>query len=238
MRSPALLLASALLVLAGAIFGVRAAWRALSEHPAFSVGSVSVRGVAAVSADEVIRRAGIRPGDPWLALDGEEAARRVRSLHRVHDAKIRRPWIGRVRIDVRECIPEARVVVRNREYGLCDHLRIIPAGGDERRGLPLFRTTGKFVDPDALAKGFVYLEELRDEGVGEDEAVEITLDAKGGDRIRLPGRGLTVTVDAPVPPSVAAKNVAAFLETLDEKGGARGTLRLVSETTAVWRAAA
>jgi hypothetical protein len=237
-RSPVLIGASALLLLVGGVLGVRAVWRSLVEHPAFSVASVSVRGVAAVSADEVIRRSGIHPGDPWLALDRTEAARRVRSLSRVHDAKIRRPWIGRVRIDVRECVPEARVVVRSREYGLCDHLRIIPAGADEREGLPLFRTTGKTVDPEALAKGFAYLEALRDEGIAEDEAVEITLDAKGGDRIRLPARGFAVSVDPPVSPETCAKNVAAFLETLDEKGGARGTLRLVSETTAVWRASA
>ena len=51
-------------------------------------------------------------------------------------------------------------------------------------------------------------------------------------------RGFAATVEGPVPPDSAARNVAAFLETLDGTGSARGTLRVISESTAVWRAAA
>jgi hypothetical protein len=155
----------------------------------------------------------------------------------VDRVRVRRLWPGKVRIDVRECRPVARVEIAGRTYGLCEDLRIVPARGEADGTLPLVRAEGRRADPVALARALDYLRGLAEAGVEEPGRLEVTVAPGEPDRIRL-GRGFAATVEGPVAPELAARNVAAFLETLDGTGAARGTLRVISESTAVWRAAA
>lgn len=223
-------------VLAG--WGGRVGWRALERSPSLVVREVSVRGAEAADPEELAALAAVKTGESWLALDRAAAERRVRAHPLVDRARVRRPWIGKVRIDVRECRPVARIEIAGRVYGLCDDLRVVPGRGEPDEALPLLRTGSRGADPDALARGLEYLRGLRAAGVTEQERLEVTVAAGEPDRIRFVKRGFAATVEGPVSPDSAARNVAAFLETLDGTGSARGTLRVISENTAVWRAAA
>lgn len=210
--------------------------RKLAAQPFFAVRHVSVHGATHVSDDEARRLAGIEPGMAWLLFDRRSAERRLESHPWIEHARVLRPWPGRVRLSIRECEPVARVEVAGRTYGLCDDLRIVPAGDE---ALPLLRGHGREkTDPDALARGIDYVAALRKAGIAGRERVELDVTQGTGDRVVLPDRGFTATVDERIPVSVAVRNVRAFLETLDEEGGSRGTLRLVSGDTAVWRGAA
>lgn len=225
-----------LAVLAG--WGGRIGWRALEQQPSLVVREVSVRGNEAALAEEILELAAVTAGEPWLALDAAAVARRVRAHPFVDRVRVRRPWIGRVRIDVTECRAVARVEIDGRIYGLCEDLRVLPGRGEPDEALPLLRTEGKRADPEALERGLEYLRGLRTAGIDPQERFEVALSDKKPDRIRFLGRGFAATVEGPVEPDTAARNVAAFLETLDGTGSARGTLRVISEDTAVWRAAA
>ena len=68
------------------------------------------------------------------------------------------------------------------------------------------------------------------------EPVEVELGHQE-DRVVLEARGFSARVAPGIPLPIAVRDMVAFLETLDVKGGSRGTLRLVSSGTGVWRAA-
>jgi cell division septal protein FtsQ len=219
-------------------WGLRAGWRVLERSPSLVVREVTVRGAEAADPEEIAELAAVRAGESWLGLDRAAAERRVRAHPSVDRVRVRRPWPGKVRIDVRECRPVARVEIAGRTYGLCEDLRVIPARGEPDDALPLVRAAGRRADPEALERALDYLRGLRRAGLEDAERLEITVAAGEPDRIRLARRGFAATVEAPIEPETAARNLAAFLETLDGTGSARGTLRVISESTAVWRAAA
>lgn len=220
-----------------AAWGARVGWQALVDHPALVVREVTVTGLDVTPPAEILELAAVAEGESWLGLDRGAVALRVRAHPFVGRVRVRRPWPGRVRIDVVECVPVARVQVKSRTYGLCEDLRILPGRGERDEELPLLRTDAPGLDPELLARGLQYLRELDERGVGRNERIEIVLGKGAPDRIRFLQRGFAATVEHPVPPDSAARNVAAFLETLDETGEARGTLQVISESTAVWRAA-
>jgi len=232
------IVAGALLAAGLAAWGGRAGWRALERSPSLVVREVSVRGADAASPQDIAELAAVRTGESWLALDRAAAEHRVRAHPNVDRVRVRRPWIGKVRIDVVEHRPVARIEINGRVYGLCDDLRVVPGRGEPDEALPLLRAGGRRADPEALERGLEYLRGLRSAGVSEQEHLEVTLTPGEPDRIRFVKRGFAATVEGPVSPNSAARDVAAFLETLDGTGSARGTLRVISENTAVWRAAA
>ena len=199
-------------------------------HPALAVDEVRVVGTARTSPEELVELADIAAGDPWLALDAAAVEMRLCAHPWVARARVRRPWPGRVVLRVEECVPIARVEIAGRLYGLCEDLRIVPSADS---GLPLLSLVGKRVDPDDLARGVAYSEFL--ERYGVDEPLRMTLDRRT-DRIELPERGFVATVEGRVPAEQVAGNVAAFLEKLDAEGASRGTLRIISGSTAVWKA--
>lgn len=209
----------------------------LARLPAFAVRAVVVKGAERVDAADLLELAAVEPGMPWFALDRRAVELRLESHPWVERAHVRRPWPGRVNLCVQECDPVARVEIAGRTYGLCEDLRVVPAGAPE---LPLVRTRSKGrekTDPDALNRALDWVEVLRKARIAGDEPVLLEVAQGEGDRVVLPKRGFTVSVDEAIPVSLAARNVFAFLETLDEEGGSRGTLRLISSSTAVWRAA-
>ncbi len=209
--------------------------RGLAAQPAFAIRVVTVTGEEGASEAVLLELAGIEPGSSWLALDRREIERRLERDPWVRRARVHRPWPGRVRLAIDEFEPVARLEIARRIYGVCAGLQVVPAAGE---ALPLIRTrAGKPIDPDTLGRGLAYLAALRKIGLLPRERVELELADSGGDRLALPDRGFAALVDAAIPASLAVKNVAAFLERLDGEGGSRGTLRLVSGGTAVWRAA-
>jgi hypothetical protein len=230
---------AAVLVAGGlAVWGGRAGWAALVASPSLVIREVTVRGAELAEPEEIARLASVHAGESWLGLDRAAAERRVRAHPRVERVRIGRPWVGKVRIDVREYVPVARLEIAGRQYGLCDDLRIVPGRGEADEALPLLRAGGRRADPRTLERGLEYLRGLRTAGVPDQERLEVTVAPGEPDRIRFVKRGFAATVEGSLSPSCAARNVAAFLETLDETGSARGTLRVISESTAVWRAAA
>ncbi len=206
-------------------------------HPAMSVREVRVDGVTRADAAELRALADVAQGDPWLALDSDRIRFRLESHPWVQRARILRPWPGQVRLRITECVPVARIRVANVSYGLCDDLRVVPLP-EEAGTLPEVRDFGSGLgaDEESLSRGLIYLSALRRNGL--EEAVRLDLRREGSDWIVLPDRGFEAEVDGRIPASRAARNVSAFLERLDAQGGSRGTLRLIANETAVWRAAA
>jgi hypothetical protein len=127
--------------------------------------------------------------------------------------------------------------VDGQRYGLCPDLRLVPVMGDEGE-LPVIRdfASGRKVDPETLARGLEYVTQLRE--LGFHDTLHLDLRKANVDVILLPDRGFAAEVESALAAPVAARSVAAFLETLDAEGGQRGTLRLISEGTAVWKASA
>jgi hypothetical protein len=215
----------------GAFWLGREAVERLVVHPAFAVHEVRVLGASRTSPEELIELADVAAGDPWLAVDPVEVETRLCAHPWVADVRVRRPWPGRIVLRVEECVPIARVEIEGRLYGLCDDLRIVP-GADP--ALPLLSLAGRQVDPDELARGVAYSSSLDRHGVAGPLRVKLSV---RGDRIELPERGFAATVEGAVPAERVAGNIAAFLERLDAEGATRGTLRIISGGTAVWKAA-
>ncbi len=219
-----------------ASFGVRVGWDRLVVLPAFAVREVEVAGAARADAEELVSLAGIVPGDRWLDLEKGAAIFRLESHPWVAKARVRRPAFGRVRLAITECVPLARLRLAGGVYGVCDDLRVLPDVDDP--SLPLISLVGKGrdTDPEVLARGVRYVEVLAGLGFLPQERIEVEL-GKEADRLRFEDRGFEVRVEGSVEPGSAVRNAAAFLERLDAQGESRGTLRLISEETAVWKAA-
>lgn len=233
----ALLVALAVLLAPGVALLGRSGFAWLAARDAFAVKEVRVEGFAQSAEEDLRELAGVAPGDPWLTLDGGAAAFRLESHPWVARARVLRPWPGKVVVRVRECRPVAVVQVQGRPYGLCEDLRIVPGTAGEA-DLPVIRDfdSGLGADPDALERALEYVRVFREHGLAQ--GLRLDLHARGGDVIALPSLGFSARVDGPIAAPRAARRVAAFLETLDGEGGGRGTLQLISEKTAVWRASA
>jgi hypothetical protein len=224
----------ALFFAAIAALGAGAMTRRLAVHPAFAIRAVTVSGEEHVSDAALLELAGIEVGSSWLTLDRPAIERRMESHPWVRRARLHRPWPGRVRLAIDEFEPVARVEIAHRVYGICAGLQIVPSAADS---LPLLRARGRVVaDPDALWRGLAYVAALRKVGLLPGQRVELELSDSSGDRLVLPERGFSALVDGTISAPLAVKDVAVFLERLDAEGGSRGTLRLVSGGTGVWRA--
>jgi cell division protein FtsQ len=196
---------------------------------------VEVEGVTRARGDDLLERAGIVIGDPWIGLPIDEIEFRVEGHPWVRQVRVRRPWPGVVKLRVTERVPLARYRVKGVDFGVSDDLRMLPQLAAADSLLP--ELSGD-LDDVVLARGLKYAEALRQAGLAGTEPLELRLSAGSPDRIVLPRRGFSARIEEAVPPADAVRNVAAFLETLDEEGEVRGTLRLISVETAVWEAAA
>ncbi|MCA9752515.1 MAG: FtsQ-type POTRA domain-containing protein [Gemmatimonadetes bacterium] len=221
----------------GAVLGALAIWlghetvERLVAHPRFAVRTVEIEGTARTSPEDLRDLADVHPGDPWLALDADAVELRVTGHPWVAAAHVRRPWPGKVVVQVEECHPIARVQIAGRLYGLCEDLRVVP-GADP--ALPLLSLEGRKIDPDLLSRAVAYTEELQRRGLAEPLEVRV---GPATDHIELTARGFEAAIDPVIPPALVARNITSFLEKLDAEGASRGTLRLISDGTAVWKAA-
>jgi cell division septal protein FtsQ len=231
------LAAFAALLALGAALGARYGVEWLAARPFLAVREVRVEGARTADADELQALSGVTPGTPWLTLDTHGVAFRLESHPSVRRARVRRPWPGRVVLDVTECQPLAVIRVDERPYGLCDDLRVVPLPEGDA-DLPVIRdfASGRGADPEELERGLEYVRVLRKLGITQHVRLDLRRD--DCDVIALPERGFEAEVQERLPAGAAARDVAAFLERLDEEGGGRGTLRLISEGTAVWKASA
>jgi hypothetical protein len=233
-----------LAILACGAAASRGALARMLRHPRLAVSDVAVVGTRHAASPAIARLAGIRPGDPWFFADVGAARRRVRTHPWVEDATIERPWIGHVRIVVRECVPVALVSWGGVSHGLASDLTILPpAPADTARAataLPVIAGVGargkRGIDLGSLERAAAYVQAIRREKLVAQFPVRLRMDPSGRDVIEVDGKGLEVVLETPIAPVLAVRNLAAFLETLDSPGECRGTLHVFSGATAVWNA--
>ncbi len=234
----------ALAVLACGAVASRSALARVLRHPRLAVSDVAVVGARHAASAAIARLAGIGAGDPWLLVDAGAARRRVRTHPWIEDATIERPWFGRVRIVVRECVPVALVSWGGVSHGLASDLTILPpAPVDTARvgvALPVIAGVGsrgkRGIDLSSLERAVAYVQAIRREKLVAQYPVQLRMDPSGRDVIEVDGKGLEVVLEEPIAPVLAVRNLAAFLETLDSPGECRGTLHVFSGATAVWNA--
>ncbi len=103
--------------------------------PVMSARSVVVTGTGAVTREEVIDVAQVRPGTPLLQIDTDEVADRVAGIRRVASARVQREYPSALRITIVERIP---VVVKDYPDGphLFDRDGVDFATGPPPPGLP------------------------------------------------------------------------------------------------------
>ncbi len=181
-RGVALWLAAAAVLTSAAAFG---AFRE-ARDPRFGLSAPEVAGTRMTPVDAVIRAAAFPKGSNIWLLDTASAARRVEALPWVLDARIHRTWPNRLRIDVTERAPVARIVLPSSgdaeepvdSVALIDEtLRVLSIepvdalrAGD--RTLPLFRIkpaprleAGSAAAGDALQSAYDMLLQLRGLGL-------------------------------------------------------------------------
>lgn len=226
-----------LLLVGGSVLGLRAAWERMATLPFFAVREVEIVGTEHTTPEEIHAIAGVEPGASWLALDSAAVRFRVHSHPWVERVRVMRPWLGKVRITIRESEPVARLELAGRSMPLTEDVRILPDDVEDDGSLPVIRgaKSGANFNEAALERAIAYVRELRLQGLGDVAGVEIDL-SPTADRIRLRDRGFLASIESPIEPHDAIQNVVSFLETLDGEGGAHGTLRLISLGTAVWDA--
>lgn len=73
--------------------------------PAMSARNIVVTGTAAVSRDEVLDAARVRPGTPLLQINTNQIADRVAAIRRVASARVQRQYPSALRITIVERVP-------------------------------------------------------------------------------------------------------------------------------------
>ena len=114
-RGLKMLLASVLLVVVAIGLGL-----ILYFTPAMSARNIVVTGIGAVTREEVLDAAGIKPGTPLLQINTSQVADRVAAIRRVASARVQRQYPSALRITIVERVP---VVVKDFPDGphLFDH---------------------------------------------------------------------------------------------------------------------
>ncbi len=78
--------------------------------PIMSARNIVVIGLGAVTQDEVIGAAAVKPGTPLLQVDTDAVAERVAAIRRVASARVQREYPSTLRVTVIERVP---VVVKD-----------------------------------------------------------------------------------------------------------------------------
>jgi len=100
-----MLLASVLLIVVGVGLGL-----VLYFTPAMSARNIVVTGIGAVTREEVLDAARVRPGTPLLQINTNQVADRVAAIRRVASARVQRQYPSALRITIVERVP---VVVKD-----------------------------------------------------------------------------------------------------------------------------
>jgi len=124
--------------LAGAVAAVvlAAGVAKLVNSPLFSLTSVTVRGTAVLTPAQVAAAAGVRPGQPYLAVDPGAIRRRVETLPRVARAEVRRDYPSSLRITVVERRPTATISVGGRWWRVAADGTVLEVAAGRPRGVP------------------------------------------------------------------------------------------------------
>jgi len=104
-RGLKMLLASVLLIVVGVGLGL-----VLYFTPAMSARNIVVTGIGAVTREEVLDAARVRPGTPLLQINTNQVADRVAAIRRVASARVQRQYPSALRITIVERVP---VVVKD-----------------------------------------------------------------------------------------------------------------------------
>jgi cell division protein FtsQ len=81
----------------------------LARSPLFGLSAVRVQGASAATRAAVLAAAGLRPGEPYLAIHADQVRRRVEALPAVASARVTRAYPSSLRITVTERRPTAVV---------------------------------------------------------------------------------------------------------------------------------
>ncbi|HET9887450.1 MAG TPA: FtsQ-type POTRA domain-containing protein, partial [bacterium] len=100
----AMIFAGAGLVMAMGLYVCRGKITALLNHPRLQVRSIAVVGNRYADSDEILKLCGLRPGQSWVLLDAGAIRRRARVHPWVDDVVVERPWLGKVKLKVRESV--------------------------------------------------------------------------------------------------------------------------------------
>jgi cell division protein FtsQ len=101
-RGLKMLLASVLLAVVGVGLGL-----ILYFTPAMSARNIVVTGTGAVTREEVLDAAQVRPGTPLLQINTNQVADRVAAIRRVASARVQRQYPSALRITIVERVPVA-----------------------------------------------------------------------------------------------------------------------------------
>jgi len=95
-----MLLATVVLAIVGVGLGL-----ALYFTPAMSARNIVVTGTGAVTREEVVDAARVRPGTPLLQINTNQVADRVAAIRRVASARVQRQYPSALRITIVERVP-------------------------------------------------------------------------------------------------------------------------------------
>lgn len=99
-RGLKMLLASVVVAIVGVGLGL-----VLYFTPAMSARNIVVTGIGAVTREEVLDAARVRPGTPLLQINTNQVAERVAAIRRVASARVQRQYPSALRITIVERVP-------------------------------------------------------------------------------------------------------------------------------------
>ena len=149
------------------LFAMRGKVAALLDHPRFAVQSIAVVGNRFANPDEILAMTGLRTGISWVFLDAGAIRRRARVHPWVDDVVVERPWIGKVRLKVRENVPIAHLDWGGAKRGIAADMQILPASPADSTDLPeirgVFSRTRRGIDLPSLERALSYVHAIRRE---------------------------------------------------------------------------
>jgi cell division protein FtsQ len=156
-----MLLASVVLAIVGVGLGL-----VLYFTPAMSARNVVVTGIGAVTREEVLDAAQVRPGTPLLQINTNQVADRVAAIRRVASARVQRQYPSALRITIVERVP---VVVKDFPDGphLFDRDGVDFATAPPPPGLPYIDVANPGPSDPATKAALQVLTALRPEVAGQ-----------------------------------------------------------------------
>ncbi|MDT5259872.1 MAG: cell division protein FtsQ [Mycobacterium sp.] len=156
-----MLLASVLLAVVGVGLGL-----VLYFTPAMSARNIVVTGIGAVTREEVLDAAQVRPGTPLLQINTNQVADRVAAIRRVASARVQRQYPSALRITIVERVP---VAVKDFPDGphLFDRDGVDFATAPPPPGLPYIDVANPGPSDPATKAALQVLTALRPEVVGQ-----------------------------------------------------------------------
>jgi cell division protein FtsQ len=160
-RGLKMLLASVVLAIVGVGLGL-----VLYFTPAMSARNVVVTGIGAVTREEVLDAAQVRPGTPLLQINTNQVADRVAAIRRVASARVQRQYPSALRITIVERVP---VVVKDFPDGphLFDRDGVDFATAPPPPGLPYIDVANPGPSDPATKAALQVLTALRPEVAGQ-----------------------------------------------------------------------